>query len=129
VAGTDKAVLPILPERAFFILYPGKAQTPGRTSPARNLTAALNDYYSPLQKLLTLLSFPKHANDRRDRTLRAGVSELKPEKNVPVTRNPYEENLGKMLEAQDDALVQIDKYLSRSWISNFLIDSLRWLRS
>lgn len=40
-----------------------------------NLRQALNDYYSPLQTLLTLLQFENRVNDRADRLLREAIKE------------------------------------------------------
>jgi hypothetical protein len=57
-----------------------------RTQAARllpkELRDALNDYYSPLQTLVTLLQFENRKNDRANRMVRGQIKEKFPEKEV-----------------------------------------------
>jgi hypothetical protein len=80
-----------------------------------NLRQALNDYYSPLQTLLTLLQFENHVNDRADRGLREAIKAQVPQKEVALTRNPYHEYRDSVLQAQEEAQKRIEEYLELSW--------------
>jgi hypothetical protein len=78
-----------------------------------DLMAALEEYYAPLETLLTLVRFPNMASDSFDRTLRGQIQEMKPEGSVAATRQPYQEQLQKLLEAQDNTPPKIKEYLDR----------------
>jgi hypothetical protein len=80
----------------------------------------LNEYYSPLQTLLTLLQFDKSVSDRADRVLRKGAAELRPDWEVPATRNPYEDYRDKALKAQEEAKKLIKKYFELRWWRRWL---------
>ena len=80
-----------------------------------NLRQALNDYYSPLQTLLTLLQFENRVNDRADRLLREAIKEKAPQKEVALTRNSYHEYRDSALQAQEEAQKRIEEYLELSW--------------
>jgi hypothetical protein len=75
----------------------------------------LEGYYSPLEKLLSLLRMEGSMDEFMERWLRRGVSELKPEWNIPRSRNPYVEYLDQVLEAQDRVRDRITEYLARPW--------------
>jgi hypothetical protein len=77
------------------------------------LTEALNDYYSPLETLLTLLQFENRESDMADRWFRGTMKEQAPEKEVALTRNPYYEYRDRALQAQEKAQKRIEKYLQR----------------
>jgi hypothetical protein len=78
-----------------------------------DLMAALEEYYAPLETLLTLVRFPSMASDSFDRTLRSEIQERKPEWSVAATRHPYQEQLQKLLEAQDNTPPKIKECLDR----------------
>jgi len=80
-----------------------------------DLRQVLNDYYSPLQTLLTLLKFEKGPSDRMDRALRGVIKEAAPEIEVALTRNPYQEYREDMLRAQEKALKRLEDYLKPPW--------------
>ena len=88
-----------------------------------DLMAALDEYYAPLETLLTLVRFPNMASDSFDRTLRGEIQEMKPAWSVAATRQPYREQLQKLLDARIgsvlDALV--------SWLSSWTVRPLRGL--
>jgi hypothetical protein len=75
--------------------------------------AALQEYYAPLEALLTLVRFPSMASDSFDRTLRGEIQKMKPEWSVAATRQPYREQLDKLLKAQDDTPPKFKGYLAR----------------
>jgi hypothetical protein len=75
--------------------------------------AELDEYYAPLETLLTLVRFPNMASDSFDRTLRGEIQEMKQAWSVAATRQPYREQLQKLLEAQDSTPPKIKEYLSR----------------
>jgi hypothetical protein len=52
-------------------------------------------------------------SDSFDRTLRSEIQEMKPELSVAATRQPYREQLQKLLEAQDNTPTKIKAYLDR----------------
>ena len=83
---------------------------------------------SPLETLLTLVRFPNMISDSFDRTLRGHIQEVKPEWAVAATRQPYREELDKLLAAQESTPAKIEEYLARPrWGSLFLrVD--RWAR-
>jgi hypothetical protein len=94
-----------------------------------DLMAALDAYYSPLETLLTLVRFPNMISDSFDRALRGHIQEVKPEWAVAATRQPYREELDKLLAAQESTpACSIEEYLARPrWGSLFLrVD--RWAR-
>jgi hypothetical protein len=66
-----------------------------------DLMAALQEYYAPLETLLTLVRFPSMTSDSFERILRG------------ATRQPYREQLDKLLKAQDDTPPKIKGYLAR----------------
>lgn len=75
----------------------------------------LEGYYSPLEKLLSLLRMEGSMDEFMERWLRAGISELKPEWDVARSRNPYVEYLDRVLEAQDRVRDRITEHLARPW--------------
>jgi hypothetical protein len=77
-----------------------------------DLFAALNDYYSALQTLLTLLTFEDRSNQRVNREIRRMASELL-EREFPASHNPWNEYLNATLGAQEKARAEIDAYLAR----------------
>jgi len=78
-----------------------------------DLMAALDEYYSPLETLLTLVGFTNMDSDSFDRTLRGEFQEMKPDWSVALTRNPYREQLEKLLGAQERTPAKIEEYLAR----------------
>jgi hypothetical protein len=70
---------------------------------------ALDGYYSPLETLLTLVGFADMLSDSFDRTVRGQIQEMKPDWSVAATRNPYREQLDKLLDAQELAPAKIEK--------------------
>jgi hypothetical protein len=78
-----------------------------------DLMAALDAYYAPLESLLTLVRFPNVVSDSFDRTVRGQIQEMKPEWSVAATRQPYREQLEKLLVAQEHTPAKIQEYLSR----------------
>jgi hypothetical protein len=94
-----------------------------------DLMTALDAYYAPLENLLTLVRFPNMVSDSFDRTLRGHIQEMKPEWSVAATRQPYKQQLEKLLAAQGCAPLKIQKYLARpKWGSLFLWAD-RWVRA
>lgn len=91
-----------------------------------DLSKALNGYYSPLQNLLTLLTFRNRTNERTNREIRGKYAELTG-KEVPGSRNPFNEYLEKMLLAQDDAKNQITAYLAITQGERLLLTIFDWL--
>jgi hypothetical protein len=86
-----------------------------------DLMAALNGYYSPLETLLTLIRFANMVSDSFDRTLREEIQKTKPEWSVSATRQPYREQLQKLLDAQENTPAKIVEYLARPrWRPLFL---------
>jgi hypothetical protein len=79
----------------------------------RDLMAALDEYYAPLETLLTLVRFPNMVSDSFDRRLREEIQEARPQLSVAATRQPYREQLDKLLKAQDSTPPKIKEYLSR----------------
>lgn len=77
------------------------------------LMAALDGYYCPLETLLTLVRFPNMISDSFDRRLREMIQEGRPEGSVAATRQPYREQLERLLAAEDRAQVEIRQYLDR----------------
>jgi hypothetical protein len=80
-----------------------------------DLMAALQEYYAPLETLLTLVRFPSMTSDSSDRRLRGAIQEMKPEWSVAATRQPYREQLQKLLEAQGSTPPKLEEYLARPW--------------
>jgi hypothetical protein len=80
-----------------------------------DLMAALQEYYAPLETLLTLVRFPNMTSDSFDRTLRGEIQKGKPAWSVAATRQPYREQLQKLLEAQGSTPPKIQGYLARPW--------------
>ena len=86
-----------------------------------DLMTTLEAYYAPLENLLTLVRFPGAVSDSFDRTLRGHIQEIKPEWSIAATRQPYQQQLEKLLAAQDRAPMKIQEYLARpKWGSVFL---------
>jgi len=90
------------------------------------LTEELNSYYSPLEILLTLLIFQDAAVDSGDRDLRRYIDEQVPDVNVALTRNPYQQCLVDMLNAQDTTRSRMDGYLSLSWLEPLVLSFRGW---
>ena len=78
-----------------------------------DLMAALDEYYAPLEALLTLVRFPNMAADSFDRTIRGEIQEMKPAWSVAATRQPYREQLQKLLDAQEGTPAKIEEYLAQ----------------
>lgn len=91
-----------------------------------DLSVTLNDYYAPLQTLLTLLTFNNLSNERTNRVVREAYTEMTG-KEVPANRNPWNEYLNATLEAQERVRVQINAYLARPWDQRLLLRLVRWL--
>ncbi len=86
-----------------------------------DLISVLNGYYSSLGTLLTLVGFANMTSDSFDRSLRGLIQETRPEVSVAATRNPYREQLEKLLDAQENAPAKIEEYLARPrWETLFL---------
>jgi hypothetical protein len=92
------------------------------------LMEVLEAYYTPLETLMTLISFPGMASDSFDRSLRAQIKEAYPEKTVAATRNPYREQLGKFLAAQERTPAELEAYLARPRWAPLLLGAERWAR-
>ena len=91
-----------------------------------DLMAALDEYYSPLETLLSLVGFANMVRDSFDRTLRAEFQEMKPDWSVALTRNPYREQLEKLLAAQEHAPAKIQEYLDRPRWGPLFLRLDRW---
>jgi hypothetical protein len=91
-----------------------------------DLMAALDGYYAPLETLLTLVGFPNMVSDSFDRRLRGKFQELKPEWSVAATRQPYREQLEKLLAAQEHAPAKIQEYLDRPRWGPLFLRLDRW---
>lgn len=91
-----------------------------------DLMTRLDGYYSPLETLLTLASFTNMVGDSFDRTLRAQIQESKPEWSVAVTRNPYQEQLQQLLDAQECVPTKIEEYLARPRWGTLFLWADRW---
>ena len=74
---------------------------------------ALQEYYAPLETLLTLVRFPSMASDSFERTLGSEIEKMQPEWSVAATRQSYREQLDKLLKAQDDTPPKIKGYLAQ----------------
>ncbi len=92
-----------------------------------DLLVELDAYYAPLDTLLTLVRFPNMVSDSFDRRLRGGIKETIPEWSVAATRQPYQEQLRKLLAAQERTPAKIELYLSRprwgplfSWVDQWI---------
>jgi hypothetical protein len=92
------------------------------------IMAAVEDYYSPLETVLTLLQFQDAVSDTADRMLRDEIQRVKPEWSVAATSNPYGEYLDRTVAAQDTARERIKRYLDVSPVSGLLM-KLRKRRS
>lgn len=92
------------------------------------LMAALDEYYAPLETLLTLVHFPNMASDSFDRTLRGEIQEMKPAWSVTATRQPYREQLQKLLDAQASTLAKIEEYLAQPRWGPLFLRADRWAR-
>jgi hypothetical protein len=93
-----------------------------------DLMEALDGYYSPLETLLTLVSFANMVSDSFDRTLRGQIQELKPDWSVAATRNPYREQLEKLLDAQERTAAKIEGYLARPRWGSLFLWAERWIQ-
>jgi len=80
-----------------------------------DLMAALQEYYAPLETLLTLVRSPNMTSDSFERTLRGEIQEAKPGWSVAATRQPYREQLQKLFDAQESTPPKIKGYLARPW--------------
>ena len=87
---------------------------PGRGAAGRAVKE-VDGYYAPLEKLLSLLRMQGSMDEFMERWLRSAAAELKPEWDVPRSRNPYVEYMIQILEAQDRARDRITEYLVRPW--------------
>jgi hypothetical protein len=93
-----------------------------------DLMAALDEYYAPLETLLTLVRFPNMASDSFDRTLRGEIQEMKPAWSVAATRQPYREQLQKLLDAQESTPAKIEEYLAQPRWGPLFLRADRWAR-
>jgi hypothetical protein len=93
-----------------------------------DLMAALDEYYAPLETLLTLVHFPNMASDSFDRTLRGKIQEMKPALSVAATRQPYREQLQRLLDAQETTPSKIAQYLARPRWGPLFLRADRWVR-
>jgi hypothetical protein len=91
-----------------------------------DLMAALDEYYSPLETLLSLVGFANMVSDSFDRTLRAEFQEMKPDWSVALTRNPYREQLEKLLSAKESTQTKIEEYLARPRWGPLFLKADRW---
>jgi hypothetical protein len=83
------------------------------------LVKVLNDYYSPLQNLLTLLSFHERSNRQMNILIRNMFGR--------EVSNPYLHALEETLSAQEKATDQVETYLARSWVDVLVTDIMVWL--
>jgi len=60
------------------------------------------------------VGFADMVSDSFDRTVRGQIQEMKPDWSVAATRNPYREQLDKLLDARELAPAKIEKYLASS---------------
>jgi hypothetical protein len=93
-----------------------------------DLMAALDEYYAPLETLLTLVRFPNMASDSFDRTLRGEIQEMKPAWSVAATRQPYREQLQKLLDAQESTPAKIEEYLAQPRWGPLFLRADQWAR-
>jgi hypothetical protein len=97
------------------------------------LTQGLNDYYDPLQNLLTLSTFPNRSDERMGREIkRAFVKQTGKQvtgsgKQITGFRNPWNDYLGMALNAQERTRGLIETYLDRTWTDNLLASAVLWL--
>jgi hypothetical protein len=91
-----------------------------------DLMAALDEYYSPLETLLSLVGFANMVSDSFDRTLRGEFQEMKPDWSVALTRNPYREQLERLLGAQESTPAKIEEYLARPRWGPLFLKADRW---
>lgn len=75
----------------------------------------LEGYYSPLEKLLSLLNMPGSMDEFMERWLRSTIAEMKPEWNVARARNPYLEYMVQVLETQNRTRDRITEQLTLPW--------------
>jgi hypothetical protein len=92
------------------------------------LSVALNGYYSSLLTLLTLLTFENLTNERSNRAFRSMYTELTG-KEVPANRNPWDEYLNAMRDAQARVRERIVEYLALRWDERLLQRVRRWAES
>lgn len=78
-----------------------------------DLLTDLQAYYSPLETLLTLLTFSNAGSNAGNRWLRAAIAEDLGE--VPRPRDPYVEYMKKTLDAQDQVRTRVANHLSLPW--------------
>lgn len=93
-----------------------------------DLMAALDEYYAPLETLLTLVRFPNMASDSFDRTLRGQIQEARPHVSVAATRQPYREQLQKLLDAQESTPAKIEEYLAQPRWGRLFLRADQWAR-
>jgi hypothetical protein len=93
-----------------------------------DLMASLDDYYAPLETLLTLVRFPNMVSDSFDRRLRGQIQEARPDWSVAATRQPYEEQLQKLLDAQERTPEKITQYLTRPRWGTLFLRADRWMQ-
>jgi len=92
-----------------------------------DLMAALDEYYSPLETLLSLMGFANMVSDSFDRTLRGKFQEMRADWPVALTRNPYREQLEKLLSAQERTPAKIEEYLARPRWGPLFMKADRWV--
>jgi hypothetical protein len=93
-----------------------------------DLMSVLDEYYAPLETLLTLVRFPNMVSDSFDRTLQGQIQEVRPHLSVAATRQPYREQLQKLLDAQESTPPKIAEYLARPRWGPLFLRADRWAR-
>jgi hypothetical protein len=81
-----------------------------------------------LETLLTLVRFPNMVSDSFDRTLRGEIQEMKPAWSVAATRQPYREQLQKLLDAQESTPAKIEEYLAQPRWGPLFLRADQWAR-
>jgi hypothetical protein len=92
------------------------------------LLANLDGYYSPLETLMTLAGFSDMASDSHRRTILGMIEADRPEWVLDDPRNPYQEQLWKVLEAQERTSARIEEYLARPWWDLLSLNADRLVR-
>jgi len=87
----------------------------------------LDDYYRPLEVLLTLLSFPNVGEERMERWTRKMLAEALGREFVRSS-DPWGDYERIMLEAQEHAEARIGEYLARPWWSSLFLRTDEWIQ-
>jgi len=91
-----------------------------------DLMAALDEYYFSAGDFADLVGFAYMVSDSFDRSLRGEFQEMKPDWPVALTRNPYREQLEKLLGAQERTPAKIEEYLARPRWGPLFLKVDRW---